>query len=95
MRNRSANCTSPGLFCTGDAERLGAPNSQAQTEPRIGSLAKIAITEKALTELQQGPGSLFQSTMTFRKVSSFLPDTSLGLCSQGKRKCSPYTSHGA
>lgn len=77
MRNKRADCASSRLFCTGDVEALGDPNSGAQAEPRIGSLAKIVLTKiKVLTELPQWPRSLFQGTVTSGQVCS-LPGPSL------------------
>lgn len=88
MRNKRADCALSRLFCTGDVEALGDPNSGAQAEPRIGSLGKIVLTKiKVLTELLQWPRSLFQGTVTSGQVGS-LPGPSLVWALQGKRRCS-------
>lgn len=73
----------------GDVEALGAPKSQAWAEPRIGSLAKIAITEKVSTELRQWPGSLLWGSMTSGQGRSSLPSAPLVLCSSREEKVQP------
>lgn len=74
---------------TGDAEALGAPNSWARADPRIGSLAKIAIAEKVSTKLRQWPGSLLQGSMTAGRAGLLYLARPWFCAPQGKRKYGP------